>query len=160
MATSNAYDIAKQLMTYMKADTTFTNFCTSALGTVPAFYVGLDPASLPASAKLPFVVLVPVSEQDIDGQYLEHQINVGAALSDDDTTISTAANTITFDGYDTALRLSRQILASIKRCVAAEEDKPISVSTTISMLSYSPARITHAHPEYHTTRELTITTQT
>jgi hypothetical protein len=159
MATSNAYDIAKQLMNYMKADTTFTNFCTSALGTVPAFYVGLDLAQLPTAAKLPFVALVPVSEQDVDGQYLEHQINLGAAITKDNTTIATAANTLTFDGYNTALRLSRQMLASIKRCTAAEEDKAVSVSTTISLSSYSPARITHAHPEFHTTRELTITTQ-
>jgi hypothetical protein len=156
--TVNAHEIAQKMVAALRADTTFTNFCNSALGTVPAFFIGFDADNPPVGVKLPFVAIVPVSEQDNDN-YLEHQLNIGAAISDGTITTNSSTNTVDFSGYGKVSRVGRELLAGVKRFVATEEQTPISASTTISMLAWTAARITHAHPEYHVTRELTITTQ-
>lgn len=153
---TNGYDLSKAMITALLSDTVFTNYCTSALGTVPTFLVGMDSNNPPTDDNIPFVAIVPATEQDNDNQYIEHAINIGAVITSDTVTEVTATKTITFDGYDTILDFSSELLKGIKRAMIASEIS--TASSTMSMLSYTPARIEFYRPQYHSTREITLTT--
>jgi hypothetical protein len=153
---ANGYDMAKALVTALRADTKFTAYCTSALSTIPWFYVGLDMQTLPKETKIPFVAIVPDSEQVVDNQYVEHVLKVGAVVEKSAVTTATATKTISFDGYDLALDFSKILLDAIQRAIETSEAS--TASTTMSMSDWSPARIACHYPLFHTTREITLTT--
>jgi hypothetical protein len=153
---ANAYDMAKSLVTALRADTTFTNYCTSALTTVPKFFVGMDGNTPPDAGDIPFIAIVPASENLVDNQYIEHVLNIGAVITNDTVTETTATKTVDFAGYDKILDFSTKLLDGIQRAIATSEKS--TASTTMSLKDWTPARIAFYRPQYHSTREITLTT--
>lgn len=153
---ANGYTMAKALVTALRADTTFTSYCTSALTTIPKFFIGMDSNTPPSEADIPFIAIVPATENNMDNQFVEHQLNVGAVLTNATITTATATKTVDFAGYDKILVFGTKLLDGIQRACKASEIA--TAGTTMSLKEWTPARVACYWPQYHSTREITLTT--
>ena len=146
----NIYEVAQRVADGIQNDATFRAYCAATFLKQPYFFVGFDGNNPPNSSVLPFVVVVPSSEQIEDNTYKSYSLNLAGVVIDNTRTDATSKTS--YAGYNLISEFSNEIFEAVQRMIQAGE-----ISEDLSMLSWGASQYAAYYPEYHFARELNLT---
>lgn len=152
---TTTFDICEYLAGKVQADAAVIAFCNTNFSKQPDFFIGFDTRKPPASDQIPFIMMVPNALTDAD-DHREHGVLCAVVCTDD--TQTTAAKITKYNGFDIIEQFETLVYnAIVAALIPVYDEDPAEDQQTFTLLSSSQARLDQYYPEYHATRELTIT---
>ena len=152
---TTTYEICEYLTTKVQTNSAVVTFCTAKFAKQPDFFIGFDARKPPASDQIPFIMMVPNALTNAD-DHREHGVLCAVVCTDD---VQTTASKVTkYRGFDMIEEFETLVYnAIVAALVPVYDEDPAEDQQTYTLLSSSQARFDQYYPEYHATRELTIT---
>ncbi len=147
MTIKSTFEIADEISTAIRNDSSVSAFCTANFSAQPVYYVGFNEDE-PPNAEL-IVVVVPKSKQFEEARYNQHSIAVGVVCVDETVTRSTAAGTVKFDGYKTVGDFEDVVFNAIQAYLNESSQR-------YSMVTWDQASYECFWPYFHGTRTISV----
>ena len=144
----NTFTICESLAAYLKTYTALNTYSDQKFAKRPHLFIGFDGRNAPADTFLPYIAVVPSTRQDVESTHEEHTILLAVVCTDDSNT--TASGVTKYEGFKTISDFEARVFEGVQ---AYFNEQIIEQS----MLSWAQAQYNGYWPEYHATREITVT---
>lgn len=150
MQTISLSGMCSKIATALAASTAITSYCTTAYGSAPSIYVGINGKNPPNDTNCPFIVVMP--GQKTEGPQIEehvYQIMIGWGIVN--TSATTSGKIITQTGLTQADAIGQLIYAALEN---AGSYPPSQISYVLEGLEFYPQFVGRLEAEIRVTPAL------